>query len=106
MHQADTDRPAGCATPCNVAGHAVLLMHGADRDCQWQDDRHVINIISDTAGQFLELDDDTMLRLVEWHPVGIFVAVTPPVVAAVLRILAQTGEVRWDEAHALCYSDE
>ena len=104
--QDDNDRPAGCAAPCNVAGHAVLMMHDSDRYCQWQDDMHVVNVISAKAGQYLQLDDATMLQLVEWHPVGSFVAVTPSVVAAMLRLLAQTGAVRWDEAHAICYPDE
>ena len=28
----------GCSVPCCITGHAVLLAHGAERNCQWQVD--------------------------------------------------------------------
>ena len=101
--QADEQNNRGCQTPCCFAGHAVLMMHHADRDCRWQDDANRINSVTAKAASYLELDEGTMSLLVDFDPLGGLTEVTPPVVAAVLRILAQTGEVRWDEAAALCY---
>ena len=99
----DEQNNRGCQTRCCFAGHAVLMMLHADRDCRWQDDANRINSVTAKAASYLELDEGTMSLLVDFDSLGGLTEVTPPVVAAVLRILAQTGEVRWDEAAALCY---
>ena len=47
-----------------------------------------------------------MAPLNDYDPLGGLTPVTPDIAAAMLRILADTGAVRWDEAAALCYEDE
>lgn len=102
----DDDNNHGCDTPCCVAGHAVLMMHHADQDCRWQDKANPIGFVSAKAADYLGLDEETMALLTDFDPLGGLTEVAPPVVAAVLRILADTGEVRWDEAAALCDDGE
>ena len=109
----------GCSVPCCITGHAVLLAHDAEHHCQWQvatdPTADVITgagqaleaaTIGTIASQYLELDDETMALLNDHAPLGGLTPVTPAVAATMLRILADTGEVRWDEAGALCYNDE
>ena len=102
----DDNHNRGCNTPCCLAGHAVLMMHQADQDCRWQDDTNSVSFVTDQAADYLGLDDETMALLNDFDPLGGLTEVTPPVVAAMLRILAETGQVRWDEAAALCYDGE
>ena len=104
--KSDGNHNRGCDTPCCLAGHAVLMMHRADQDCRWQDDTNSISFVTDQAVDYLGLDDPTMQLLLDFDPLGGLTEVAPAVVAAVLRILAETGEVRWDEAAALCYEGE
>lgn len=46
-----------------------------------------------------------MALLNDYDPLGGLTPVTPEIAAAVLRVLADTGEVQWDEAAALCYEE-
>ena len=112
-----TDDPSGayitvgCTVPCCITGHAVLLAHDAERECHWQvatdptaDLMTRVNqsleaaTVGAIATQYLGLDDDTMALLNDHDPLGGLTPVTPAIAAGVLRILADTGEVRWDEA--------
>ena len=104
--KSDHNHNRGCNTPCCLAGHAVLMMHQADQDCRWQDDTNSISFVTDQATEYLGLDEATMYLLLDFDPLGSLTRDSPPVVAAVLRILAETRQVRWDEAVALCYDGE
>ena len=90
--------------PCCVAGHAALRAMGA-RTCAVLPDYPNCQTITGLAAEYLGLDSTAMTALLDPDPLGGGLPVTAPIVAAALRLLTETGEVRWDEAAAPFFAE-
>lgn len=90
--------------PCCLAGHAALMAMGA-RTCAVMPDYPNGQTITGLATEYLGVDHLTMDALLDPDPLGGGLPVTAPIAAAALRLLARTGEVRWDEAAAPFFAE-